>query len=68
MDEADKADREIEARQAMAIRQARSAPALRSNGKRHFCAECVTGKLLFCDADCAQDFENEEQQLMRTGK
>jgi hypothetical protein len=68
MDEADAADREIEAWRELAIRQTRAAPALRPNGKCHFCQECVIGKLLFCDADCAQDFEAEEEQLRRAGR
>jgi hypothetical protein len=52
-DEADKSDARIAESVEIALRQARVAPALRANGKCHFCGECVTGKLLFCDRDCA---------------
>lgn len=67
-DDADKADNHITDTVEIARMQARSAPALRANGKCHFCGECVTGKLLFCDPDCAQDFENEEEQMKRAGR
>lgn len=68
MDDADKSDDRIAAQVEIALDQARRAPALRANGKCHFCDECVTGKLLFCDQDCSQDFAGEEEQLKRMGR
>jgi hypothetical protein len=67
-DDADKSDPRIEATVEMALRQARAAPSLRPRGKCHFCDECVTGKLLFCDSRCRDDFEAEEEQLKRLGR
>lgn len=67
-DEADMSDSRIQLGIDQAIAQARSAPALRPNGKCHFCDECVTGKLLFCNQDCSQDHRNEEEQLRRMGR
>jgi hypothetical protein len=67
-DDADKAGPGIEDTVQIGIEQARSAPALRPRGRCHFCDECVIGKLLFCDRDCAEDFEAEEDQMKRAGK
>jgi hypothetical protein len=67
-DEADRSDQKIADAIEQAIMQARSAPALRPNGKCHFCDEPVAAPLLFCDMDCAQDFEAEEDQLKRMGR
>lgn len=67
-DEADKSDIRISDAIDQAIMQARAAPALRHRGKCHFCDECVTGKMLFCDADCSQDFQAEEDALKRAGR
>jgi hypothetical protein len=68
MDDADKSDQRIADAVEQAITQARSAPALRPRGRCHFCDECVIGRLLFCDRDCAEDFEAEEDQMRRAGK
>jgi len=68
MDNADRADARIQEVVDLARAQAAAAPCLRANGKCHYCGECVTGKLLFCSADCAQDFEREDEQLRRMGR
>lgn len=67
-DDADRADGPIQAVIDRARAQAAAAPCLRANGKCHYCGECVTGKLLFCSTDCAQDFDFEKKQLHRSGK
>lgn len=67
MDNADRADGKIGEIIEMGILQARSAPVLRPRGRCYFCDEPVEHPLLFCDMDCAQDFENEEDQLKRMG-
>jgi hypothetical protein len=66
-DEADRSDQKIFDAIEQALTQARSAPALRPKGKCHFCDECVTGKLLFCDPQCRDDFAEEDDQLKRMG-
>lgn len=68
MDDADRADGPIQAVIDRARAQAAAAPCLRPNGKCHYCGECVTGKLLFCDKTCAEDFDAEEAQLRRMGR
>lgn len=68
MDAADAADALIEEQRMVGIMQARRAPALRPWHRCHYCGEPVDGPLLFCDQDCAQDFENEEEQLKRMGQ
>lgn len=68
MDEADMSDDRIQLDIDIARAQASSAPCLRPNGKCHYCDECVTGKLLFCDVVCRDDFEAEDEQLRRMGR
>lgn len=68
MDDADRATERIQQVIDTARAQAAAAPALRPRGTCHFCGECVTGKLLFCDKACAEDFDAEEAQLRRMGR
>jgi hypothetical protein len=46
----------------------RAAPKVKPNGKCRFCKECVTGNLLYCNEDCRQDAENEEEAMKRAGR
>lgn len=66
-DDADRANPSIECTIELGILQARSAPALKPKGRCHFCDEPAEHPLLFCSADCAHDFQNEEDQLKRMG-
>lgn len=72
MDEADRAEQEIEAGLSearwMAEQQAKRSPVFRPNGRCHFCDEAVTGEKLFCDLDCEEDQREEENQLKRMGR
>jgi hypothetical protein len=72
MDEADRADQEIEMaiaeRRRIAHEQAIKAPAFRPRGACHFCDEPVGAEMLFCDRACAEDQAAEEEQLKRLGR
>ena len=37
-------------------------------GRCHFCNSPVQPMLLFCDFDCGQDWEREQQALIRNGR
>lgn len=68
MDDCDLSDGRIAHAVEIALDQARRAPALPPNGKCYFCGECVTGKLLFCGANCRDDFAAEEEAMKRAGR
>lgn len=72
VDQADRADREIDTALAhsrwLAAQQAQAAPALRSKGRCHYCDEEIAAPLLFCDKACAEDHAEEEAKLKRLGR
>lgn len=37
-------------------------------GACHFCGEPVTGTRVFCDEDCAQDWQREQMHKAREGR
>lgn len=67
MDDADMADVSIQ-QTVDAARARAAAPALRARGTCHFCGECVTGKLLYCDTYCRDDHRAKQDQLRRMGR
>lgn len=72
MDEADKADAQIDAALSearyLARQQALLSPALRPRGSCHYCREPVAAPLLYCDASCRDDFQAEDDALRRMGR
>jgi len=68
MDDADRADERIDLIIAEGRYQASRAPAQKARGRCHFCDEPTAMPLLFCNADCSQDFEAEEDALKRCGR
>lgn len=50
------------------VAQARNAARLPATGSCHFCQDPVVETLLFCDADCRDDFEKEQAALHRAGR
>ena len=61
-DDADRAQIEIEAELRLALVAAQASPRLQSTGKCHNCDEALEDRdQLFCDRDCARDFEKRER-------
>lgn len=57
-DDIDRAQAHIERMNDIAVKQARNAgPEIKPNGECHFCKEPVETPKLFCDSDCAVDWE-----------
>lgn len=51
-------------RQALAMRKDTSNRP-RPNGECHECGDDVDGERIFCDAECAQDWEREQERIKR---
>lgn len=66
-DPADLAQEHIEREQANFLAQ-RKPIGEKACGACHFCGEEVHGVALFCDTDCAQDYEREQTLLARQGR
>lgn len=66
-DEADKAQEQIEANLALALRATNRQPKVRANGFCHNCEAVLPPGLLFCDALCREDHERIEEAHTRAG-
>ncbi|AUR89481.1 hypothetical protein NVP1123O_52 [Vibrio phage 1.123.O._10N.286.48.F3] len=70
-DQLDRAQQDMDFHLGVAIKNAKSAFAnreLQVNGRCHYCDEYVEHpSALFCDSDCAQDWEKEQQARKRNG-
>lgn len=63
---ADDLDRAVEYQQRMidaALTHRAPAPELPRTGACHYCEEPVSEIQLFCDSDCAQDWEREQARV-----
>ena len=63
----DQATEREEMERERAIKAARSAPALPSTGRCHYCDASVAGDAHFCDCECRADFEREQDAKRRGG-
>lgn len=70
MDEADRADMEVEALMKRAVLAAQaSASGLQSNGFCHWCKDPVVIEgALFCCPDCRDDFDRHRAAAIRAGR
>lgn len=64
-DEADMANDMAELSLQMALRNVNSGPKLQPNGLCYYCESHVEGEKLFCDKDCADDYEKEQRLRKR---
>lgn len=58
----DRAHREQMFQEEMALARRKHVPGIKPNGTCHYCLEKIEHPKLFCDGDCASDFEVEERQ------
>lgn len=68
MDDADKAAPLIDGTVRDGIEQARRAPMLQPKGTCWFCDEPVDAVRRFCDKECCESFEMEEEAIRRAGR
>lgn len=61
MDEADRADREVEINLAEAVRQ-RKPEGPQANGRCHWCDEVVADHQRWCDNDCRAYWERDQRR------
>jgi hypothetical protein len=67
-DIADRADWRIAKDIETAMAHARRTPLLQADGQCHYCDEHVAHGLLFCNADCRDDYQKEQAALRRAGR
>lgn len=67
MDDADRADARIENVVDDALAEARRKPRLIAAGFCHYCAETVQPGHLFCDKECASDYDYEQARRKANG-
>jgi len=67
-DHADNADSRIYRTIASGLAAVRRAPELLPDCRCHFCDEMIAVNLLFCDVDCRDDYEREQDAIRRAGK
>jgi hypothetical protein len=66
-DHADIADAKIFAVAARGLAAIRRRPVLDADCHCHFCDEAVAPEALFCDVDCRDDYDKEQDGLRRSG-
>lgn len=66
-DIADRADWRIEQDLQNARAHIGKQPILDRDGRCHFCDELIAHGLLFCNADCRDDYDKEQAALRRAG-
>ncbi|WP_079218151.1 hypothetical protein [Herbaspirillum robiniae] len=66
-DHADNSDSNIFRVIADGLALARRAPELQPDCRCHFCDEAVAVSLLFCNAECRDDYQREQSSLRRGG-
>jgi hypothetical protein len=67
-DVADRADWRIAQDIKAAMAHARRTPKLEADGRCHYCDEHVAHGALFCNTDCRDDYEREQEALRRAGR
>jgi hypothetical protein len=67
-DIADRAIWRIEKDVDNAMAHVRKQPMLERDGRCHFCDEAIVHTLLFCNADCRDDYDKEQVALRRAGR
>jgi len=67
-DVADRADWRIAQDIKAAMAHARRMPQLEADGRCHYCDEYVAHDALFCNTDCRDDYEKEQEALRRAGR
>jgi hypothetical protein len=67
-DVADRADWRIAQDIKAAMAHARKTPQLEADGHCHYCDEHVTHGVLFCNTDCRDDYQKEQEALRRAGR
>jgi hypothetical protein len=67
-DVADRADWRIAQDIKAAMAHARRTPQLEADGRCHYCDEHVAHGALFCNTDCRDDYEKEQEALRRAGR
>jgi len=66
-DIADLAQWRIEQDLCNTLAHVKKSPALEADGFCYFCDETIQHELLFCNVDCRDDFEKEQQARQRAG-
>jgi hypothetical protein len=67
-DVADRADWRIAQDIKAAMAHARRIPQLEADGHCHYCEEPVAHGVLFCNTDCRDDYQKEQEALRRAGR
>lgn len=67
-DHADVSDKLIEMVVRIGLNSVRSQPALVADGRCYFCDEKIVSHILFCNVDCRDDYEKEQNALRRAGR
>jgi hypothetical protein len=67
-DVADRADWRIAQDIKAAMAHARRTPKLEADGRCHYCDERVAHGALFCNTDCRDDYEKEQEAHRRAGR
>lgn len=66
-DEIDRAQEHEEAMLQAAIASQQNAPRMKPTGSCHWCEEQVEGGLLFCDADCRDEYQRRKEIRRKQG-
>lgn len=67
MDDIDRAQHQEELQRAILLKNASVGPSLPATGECHNCRASVAPGARFCDADCRDDWENEQAARQRAG-
>ena len=67
-DVADRAEWRIAKDIEVAMAHARRIPQLEADGRCHYCDEHVAHGALFCNTDCRDDYQKEQEALRRAGR
>jgi hypothetical protein len=67
-DVADRAEWRIAKDIEAAMAHARRTPQLEADGHCHYCDDDVAHRALFCNTDCRDDYQKEQEVLRRAGR
>jgi hypothetical protein len=67
-DVADRAEWRIAKDIEVAMAHARRIPHLEADGRCHYCDDDVAHGALFCNTDCRDDYQKEQEALRRAGR
>ncbi|PFH10878.1 hypothetical protein BCF11_3312 [Collimonas sp. PA-H2] len=67
-DVADRAEWRIAKDIEVAMAHARRIPQLEADGRCHYCDDDVAHGRLFCNTDCRDDYQKEQEALRRAGR